>query len=158
MIERAFGVSLTIPDNEAYTALVTLQRLGIACSEAMRADVYVFGVDDEAAADALERLLPTIATIFNPNKHRLRALRAPRPQAGEVWISAAEAGPPADKLTVGGVLLPRARTVWRATSWRLRDAQGADVAPALLRRAVETLLCNPAFQRALYEDRMALGC
>lgn len=148
MIERAFAVRLAIPDNEAYTALVTLQRLGVPCEGIARADVHVFGVESEAA-DELVRLVPTIATIYNPNKHRLAVLAEPRPSAGEVWIAQGELPRPRQAIVVGGVRLPGVQTMWRATSWRLSQPGGKDVAPEVLARAVETLLCNPAFQRVI---------
>ena len=150
MIERAFAVSLSIPDNEAYTALVALQRLGVACSDVRRADVHVYGVDDDAAAEALERIVPTLATVYNPNKHRLAALAQPRPEPGEVWITDAALPQPGEaEIVVGGVRLPGVRAAWRATSWRLLNEAGHDVAAEVLEQAVATLLCNTAFQRAI---------
>ena len=148
MIERAFAVRLSIPDNEAYTALVTLQRLGVPCAKVVRADVHVFGLDDERG-DELDRLIPRIATIYNPNKHRMRALPSPRPEPGEVWITTRELPAARENVVVGGVQLPGVRTTWEATAWRLLDEAGNDVDPAVLDQAVETLLCNPAFQRAI---------
>jgi phosphoribosylformylglycinamidine (FGAM) synthase PurS component len=149
MIERAFEVGLSIPDNEAYTALATLQRLGVQCANITRADVHVFGVDENVASEELFGALKTIATIYNPNKHRLRALSEPRPGSGEVWITANQMPEEREHVIVGGVRVPGARTAWRATSWRLLDARGKDVAREILDYAVETLLCNPAFQRAI---------
>ena len=70
MIEHAFEIRLAIPDNEAYTALATLQRLGVECAGIARTDIHVFGFDDDTDAGDLEAQLKTIATIFNPNKHR----------------------------------------------------------------------------------------
>ena len=150
MIERAFEIRLAIPDNEAYTALETLKRLGVPCGDIARADVHVFGVDEEVDEGELERVLRTVATVYNPNKHRLRALPQPRPQPGEVWITSSDL-PPArrDRVVLGGVVLRGARSAWQATSWRLLDAGGKDVADPVLDRAVATLLCNPAFQRAI---------
>lgn len=149
MIERAFEIRLAIPDNEAYTALATLRRLGVACEGIARTDIHVFGIDDVADATGLEAQLKTIATIFNPNKHRLRAREEPRPLSGEVWISSAEVPAAHDRVTIGGVELRGVRTAWRATSWRLLDGAGKDVPQPILDQAVETLLCNPAFQRAI---------
>ena len=149
MIERAFAVRLAIPDNEAYTALVTLQRLGVPCEAVSRAEIHVFGLEDDSPEDELARLLPTIATIYNPNKHRFRALPSPRPVPGEVWIAARQVPEVREAVVVGGVRLPGVRSAWKATSWRLQDAKGNDVAPEILDRAVETLLCNSAFQRAI---------
>ena len=149
MIERAFEIRLAIPDNEAYTALATLQRLGVGCDGIARADIHVFGVEDDVDAGELEAQLKTIATIFNPNKHRMRTREEPRPKAGEVWISSTEVPPVHERVTIGGVQLRGVRTAWRATSWRLLDGAGKDVAQPILDQAVETLLCNPAFQRAI---------
>ncbi len=149
MIEHAFEIRLAIPDNEAYTALATLQRLGVACAGIARTDIHVFGADDVADTADLEAQLKTIASIFNPNKHRLRAREEPRPRAGEVWISSAEVPAVHERVTIGGVELRGVRTAWRATSWRLLDSAGKDVPEPILDQAVETLLCNPAFQRAI---------
>jgi hypothetical protein len=149
MIEHAFEIRLAIPDNEAYTALATLQRLGVACDGIARTDIHVFGFEGTADASGLEAQLKTVATIFNPNKHRLRAREEPRPGAGEVWVSSAEVPAVHDRVTIGGVELRGVRTAWKATSWRLLDSAGKDVPEAILDQAVETLLCNPAFQRAI---------
>lgn len=149
MVEHAFEIRLAIADNEAYTALATLQRLGIACEGIARSDIHVFGFDDDAYTSDLEAQIKTIATIFNPNKHRLRAREEPRPSAGEVWISSAEVPAEHEHVAIGGVILRGARTAWRATSWRLLDDAGKDVPEPILDQAVETLLCNPAFQRAI---------
>ena len=149
MIEHAFEIRLAIPDNEAYTALATLQRLGVPCEGIARLDIHVFGLDDVSSAADLEAQLKTIATIFNPNKHRLRTREEPRPRAGEVWISSADVPAVHERVTIGGVELRGVRTAWRATSWRLLDGAGKDVPEPILDQAVETLLCNPAFQRAI---------
>jgi hypothetical protein len=148
LIERAFAVRPAIPDNEAYTALVTLQRLGVQCANVARASIHIFGVEDDGA-DELVSLVPRIATIYNPNKHRLEPLREPRPAKGEVWITSSALPEPRERVVVGGVFLPGVRTAWQATAWRLLDAAGNDVPAEVLERAVETLLCNPAFQRAI---------
>ncbi|HEY1729629.1 MAG TPA: hypothetical protein VGG22_14725 [Candidatus Baltobacteraceae bacterium] len=149
MIEHAFEIRLAIPDNEASTALATLRRLGIACAGIARTDIHVFGLDDGSSAIDLETQLKTIATIFNPNKHRLGTREEPRPRAGEVWISSADVPPVHERVMIGGVELRGVRTAWRATSWRLLDSAGKDVPEPILDQAVETLLCNPAFQRAI---------
>ncbi|MGH7660454.1 MAG: hypothetical protein ACRENA_06015 [Vulcanimicrobiaceae bacterium] len=149
MIERAYAVTLAIPDNEAATALTTLQRLGVPCAGIARAAVHVFDTDDNADENALERTLRTVATVYNPNKHRLRRLERPRPGAGEVWITAGEPPAPHERVVIGGVELPGVHRAWQATSWRLLDESGRDVPAPILERAVETLLCNPAFQRAI---------
>ena len=155
MIEHAFEIRLAIPDNEAYTALATLRRLGIACEGIARSDIHVFGFDDLTDTSGLEAQLTTIAAIFNPNKHRLRARQQPRPVAGEVWILPADVPAVHERVSIGGVELHGVRTAWKATSWRLLDGAGKDVPQSILDQAVETLLCNPAFQRAIHHDHYA---
>lgn len=149
MVERAFAISLAIPDNEASTALSTLQRLGIPCARIARSYIHVFGADDDVDAAELERSLRTIATVYNPNKHRLRPLAEPRPASGEVWITSSELPLERERVEMGGVELRGVHRAWQATSWRLLDDAGRDVPEPVLDRAVETLLCNPAFQRAI---------
>ena len=81
---RTFAVSLTIPDNEAFTALEALGRLGIDTSRVVRADIWIF----EGELDAgLAAKIGSIETIHNPNKHRLTERQADRPESGEVWIA-----------------------------------------------------------------------
>ncbi len=148
MIARAFEVALTIPDNEAYTALVALQRMGIACAAVRRADVWVFDVDD-GAAGGLEATVRDIETIYNPNKHRLLPLADARPQSGEVWIGEDEPHAPPAPVRIAGRTLAGVSAVRRFTAWRLEDAEGRPVATTEVDRAVATLLCNPAFQRTI---------
>ncbi len=140
---RTFAVTLTIPDNEAFTALETLGRLGVPVARVVRADIWLFDAD-EAAGD----LASTIAaneTIHNPNKHRLAERESDRPAPGEVWIASRDEAPVS---SVAGRPILGVRGIRRRTAWRLLDDSGRDVAPAALDRAVETFLCNPAFQVA----------
>ena len=143
MLTLAFAVSLTIPDNEAFTAYEALVRMGLPIEAIERADVWRFALD-AAHADALRREIVTIETIFNPNKHRLEERANDLPAPGEVWVA------PRDETqttTVAGRTLPGVSAIRRATAWRVRAA-GADSA-ALLERAVTEFLCNPAFQKVL---------
>lgn len=142
-MQKIFAVGLTIPDNEAFTAQETLVRMGIAVDHVMRSDIWIFTVD-EAAAGVLAEAVATIETIFNPNKHRLEVRADSRPLAGEVWIAPSAESP---MIAVGGRTIPGVSAIHRATAWRLLDAEGADVEPAQLARALE-FLCNPAFQKA----------
>lgn len=144
-VERAYVVTLTIPDNEAYTALTTLARLGLAVERVVRSDVWIATVDAEHAAE-LDRTIETIETVFNPNKHRLEVRTDPRPRSGEVWITALDEAP---AITVAGRTVAGVKGIVRRTAWRLLDEQGADVPPAVLDHATTAFLCNPAFQRAL---------
>jgi hypothetical protein len=150
--QRAYAVELTIPDNEAYTALVTLVRLGVGCRRLERSDIWLFDVE-EREVSALEVQVRTIETIFNPNKHVLHALPQPRPRPGEVWIGEREAEAreprqPLREVELAGRILTGVYGLRRYKGWRLWESEG-EASPAVLRRAVETLLCNPAFQEAI---------
>jgi hypothetical protein len=145
VLERAFAVALTIPDNEAFTALETLRRLGFALGGVRRADIWAFEVDAAASA-ALAQTVATIETVFNPNKHELAERPGARPRAGEVWIA------PSDDAAAGSVgrgSIPGVRAVRRRVAWQLLDETGNIVEPLVLECAVETFLCNPAFQKAI---------
>jgi len=144
-VERAYVITLTIPDNEAFTALTTLARIGLPVERAVRSDVWIATVDAEHAA-TLDRTITTIETIYNPNKHRLEVRSDARPRPGEVWITALDE---ASTITVAGRTVAGVRGIVRRTAWRLLDERGADVPPAVLERATETFLCNPAFQKAI---------
>jgi phosphoribosylformylglycinamidine (FGAM) synthase PurS component len=149
MTERAYAIELTIPDNTAFTALVTLQRLGIECDEVRRADIYCFEVEEAHVAE-LDTSIRQIETIFNPNKHVLR-IREARVEPGEVWIAGRLEPPelePESGLRIAGRQLAGVRALRRRTSWRLRK-DGRDVPENVLAAAVEGLLCNPAFQKAI---------
>jgi hypothetical protein len=126
---RAVAISLKIPDNTAYTALVTLRRLCVDVHRLERSDIYFFESNDAAA---LAKRVAADETIFNPNKHRLTVLDEPLPRAGEVWIEP----------------LAACRRE-RAGAWRLFDETGAPVSAAVLDAAIERLLCNPAIDRAV---------
>ena len=141
-----FAVSLTIPDNAAYTALVALRHLGIDCDRIERADLYEFDGSFDIAA--LEATVRTIETIFNPNKHRLDVRTGTAPLPGEVWIAEDdEPGSTTARVTVAGRTLEGVRSLRRATAWRLY-AGGRTADSATVSRAVESLLCNPSFQKA----------
>jgi hypothetical protein len=144
-VERAYVITLTIPDNEAFTALTTLARIGLPVERAVRSDVWIATVDAEHAA-TLDRTITTIETIYNPNKHRLEVRGDARPRPGEVWITALDETP---ATTVAGRTVTGVRGIVRRTAWRLLDDRGADVPASVLERATETFLCNPAFQKAI---------
>jgi hypothetical protein len=141
---RTFAVTLTIPDNEAFTALETLSRLGIPVARVVRADIWLFDAD-EGTGD-LAAAIASNETIHNPNKHRLAERESDRPAPGEVWIASRDEAPVS---SVAGRPIAGVRAIRRRTAWRLLDDSGRDVAPAALDRAVETFLCNPAFQVAI---------
>jgi phosphoribosylformylglycinamidine (FGAM) synthase PurS component len=127
MTQRYVAVRLKIPDNEAYTALTTLQRLGIDVARLERSEVYRF--DDDGDSAKLVAKVERNETIFNPNKHALAVLDGDVPRPGETWIAELDA--------------PNKRYV----GWRLFDANGAPAGTTTVRAAVELLLCNPAIER-----------
>jgi hypothetical protein len=141
---RAFAVTLTIPDNEAFTAYETLSRLGIAAARVVRADIWLFDLDGDAGD--LAATVASIETIHNPNKHRLTERTSDRPAPGEVWVGPRDERPATQ---VAGRTIPGVRGIRRRTAWRLVDDQGADVPSAELERATQAFLCNPAFQVAM---------
>lgn len=129
---RAVAIGLKIPDNAAYTALVTLRRLGVHVERVERSEIWFFA--DDVEPGTLAASVRADATMFNPNKHHLVALDDAAPRAGEVWIEP----------------LAPDRVMVRATAWRLFDEAGAPAARETLANAVERLLCNPAIERAVY--------
>ena len=140
MIQRFVAIGLKIPDNEAYTALVTLQRLGVAVERLERCEIWQ--LDDTGDGSSIGRRIEANEAIFNPNKHRLRSLEQATPRTGEVWID--RIGEDAD-VRIAGVAHAR-----RYVGWRLFGAAGAPVRRDVVVAAVERLLCNPAIERALY--------
>jgi hypothetical protein len=146
---RCVDVVLSIPDNEARTALATLQRLGVAAGGLERADLYRFEVDSRTAGELID-VLSRIETIYNPNKHVLRVRDAAVPAAGEVWIdeSAPPRGASEGAVRIAGRVLPGVTRYERCTAWRVLDAHGLPASAELVAEATAMLLCNPAFQRA----------
>jgi hypothetical protein len=145
LIERAYVITLTIPDNEAFTALTALARMGLPVESAVRSDVWIATVEVAHAA-ALDGTIGTIETVYNPNKHRLEIRSDARPRPGEVWITAHDETP---AITVAGRTVAGVRGMVRRTAWRLLDQHGDDVPAGVLERATESFLCNPAFQKAI---------
>lgn len=144
-VERAYVITLTIPDNEAFTALTTLARIGLPVHAAVRSDVWIASVEAAHVA-ALDATIGTIETVYNPNKHRLEIRSDASPRPGEVWITAHDETP---AITVAGRTVAGVRGIVRRTAWRLLDESGADVPASVLDRATESFLCNPAFQKAI---------
>lgn len=113
------AITLKIPDNEAYTALRALQRLGIAVARVQRSELYTeHGVPEGA---------------FNPNKHVMITLSDVAPREGEIWVEERNA-------PIGGR---------RYVAWRLLDHENHPLARAALDSAAQKLLCNPAIEKAL---------
>jgi phosphoribosylformylglycinamidine (FGAM) synthase PurS component len=147
---RCVEVALAIPDNEARTALATLRRLGVELAALERADVYRFDVA-EADADRLVETLRACETVYNPNKHVLRVRAEDRPGPGEVWIDEIGSGSPpgSGPISIAGRRLAGVVALERFTAWRLFSERHRPASAALVSAATETLLCNPAFQKAI---------
>lgn len=151
-VTRYVEVVLTIPDNEAETALATLRRLGVHVERLRRSDLY--GLELDAAPDAtLLDTLRQIETIYNPNKHALELRSDGAPRAGEVWVGEPKMESAAKKdvqpVIVAGRVLTGVRRFERLVAWQLFGERGKPASAEVVLRATESLLCNPAFQRAV---------
>jgi hypothetical protein len=127
-----------------------LRRLGVAVEGLERADLYRFDVDPGSEAN-LVKTLQGFETVYNPNKHALRVREEERPGPGEVWvdeIDGADVQSSNRTVRIGGRALAGVRSLERFTAWRLFGTAGAPAAPDVVTSATETLLCNPAFQKA----------
>jgi hypothetical protein len=144
-MKRTIAISLKIPDNTAYTALVALRRLDVAVARVERSEIWLF--DDDGDLSALTDRILTDETIFNPNLHRLAVLDSAVPRPGEVWIEPLEQCHPERS---------RRAALPAATAWRLFDANGLPVEGAVLSAAIERLLRNPAVDCALTHGSSAI--
>jgi phosphoribosylformylglycinamidine (FGAM) synthase PurS component len=140
MTLRTVAIKLKIPDNEAYTAFTALRRLGVNVARLERAEIWSFE-DSGTEGDFVERVERN-ETLFNPNKHELYVLEESRPRAGETWIEPLDAAPV--PVRIAGVENGR-----RYVGWRLFTDGHVPSDAATVRAAVETLLCNPAIERAI---------
>lgn len=147
-MRRIVAIGLKIPDNTAFTALTALRRLGLPVDRVDHSEIWE--LDDAGEAATLEQRVAANAAIFNPNKHLLDVRQRQGPQAGEAWIS--EAGDHDEiRERLGGTPIRDVTQAVRSVSWRMCDACGNPVDRAILVRAVEGLLCNPAIEKARYE-------
>ncbi len=147
MNQTAAAIGLRIPDNAAYTALVTLQRLGVEVARLERSEVWRF--DDDGDPATLAARVEANETIFNPNKHRLVLLERPAPREGEAWIAELDAHDEVRR-HLGGKGIEGVVAARRYVGWRLFDRSGAPARHEIVATAVERLLCNPAIERAFY--------
>lgn len=137
-MKRTVEVSLKIPDNTAFTALVALRRLDVGVARIERGTIYAF--DDEGDVDALIARIEADETIFNPNLHQLKVRQTEAPARGEAWIE------PLDSLYHPQI-----------TAWRLYDDSGNPVNARVVAAAVERLLCNPAIEKAVTAKARSAG-
>jgi phosphoribosylformylglycinamidine (FGAM) synthase PurS component len=142
MSVRTVAIKLKIPDNEAYTALTALRRLGVEVARLERAEIWRMedAGDDGDFAQRVERN----EALFNQNKHELHVLDGDRPREGEAWIEQLDAQNVA--VRVAGVTHGR-----RYIGWRLFAHDHTPADPQTVQSAVDQLLCNPAIERAITE-------
>lgn len=140
MTSRAVAIRLKIPDNEAYTALTALRRLGVEAARVERA--VIWHLDDEGSESDFTGRVERNETLFNPNKHELHVLEDVHPREGEVWIEELDAGD--EPVRVDGIT--RAR---RYIGWRLFTGTHTPADAVTLQAAIDRLLCNPAIERAI---------
>jgi phosphoribosylformylglycinamidine (FGAM) synthase PurS component len=148
MSSRTIAIRLKIPDNEAYTALTALRRLGVDLSRLERAEIWTFE-DGGSDGDFVERVERN-ETLFNPNKHELHILDEGKPRAGEAWIETLrETEDGADDLARIGRPVAGVSAGRRYVGWRLFSDGHTPADAPTVRAAVEKLLCNPAIERAI---------
>jgi phosphoribosylformylglycinamidine (FGAM) synthase PurS component len=150
MSQRTIAIRLKIPDNEAYTALTALRRLGVAVERLERSEIW--RVHDTGDPATLAARVETNESIYNPNKHRLTVLESNDPRPGEAWIFELPVAGGDDaqaRDTIGGKTIPGISAARRYVGWRLLDAAGSPVPRPVVEAAIERLLCNPAIERAL---------
>ncbi len=140
------GIRLKIPDNEAYTALTTLQRLSVPVRNVERMEVWDF--EASAAFPELVEAVKKNETLFNANKHEVVPFSEALPRTGEVWIERLEERPNMRTLFAGRSMAG-ALSARRYTAWRLRDENAEPCTAAIVQMAIERLLCNPAIERAI---------
>lgn len=139
-MKRTVAITLKIPDNEAYTALTALRRLGLEIARLERAEIWQF--EDTGPASDFAQRVERNETLFNPNKHELQVLDSGAPREGEAWIEQLDAKDV--PVRIPGVTAGRRYAGWRLFGPGHTPAGGADV-----RSAVDQLLCNPAIERAI---------
>ena len=146
MTERTVAIRLKIPDNEAYTALTALRRLGVHVGRLERSEIWQ--LQDTGSADDFLQRFERNEALFNPNKHELHERASVFPQEGEVWVQ--ELGQdPSLRAHLGGKMISGVQSAKRLRGWRLFKEDGAPAEQELVKTAADVLLCNPAIERAI---------
>jgi phosphoribosylformylglycinamidine (FGAM) synthase PurS component len=156
MIELEIAVDLIVPDNTAYTVLVSLRELGYRDLERVeRSQIFRLAADARAedAAHLVERIRHA-EVLFNPNKHALSYAPAnaePVNSNGATGWEAVVNDRDDDtsglvRLLQGPFRMGELRSLTRGVAWRLHEARG----PAPKERlewACRELLANPYSQK-----------
>lgn len=143
---RTVAIKLKIPDNEAYTALTALRRLGVDIARLERAEIWQ--LEDTGSEQDFAARVERNETLFNQNKHELAILESDRPREGEVWIEQLDAQDVSPRISD----VSRAR---RYVGWRLFTHGHTPAGMPVVRAAVDQLLCNPAIERAIVKEATA---
>lgn len=155
MIELEVAVDLIVPDNTAYTVLVSLRQLGYTALERVeRSQILRLRADVQPAEAAmLVGRIKHAEVLFNPNKHSMSYAPAPAeaasPNGAADWEAVVT---DRDDDTSGLVRLLQGpfgmrelRSLTRGVAWRLHETRG----PAPQERldwACRELLANPYSQ------------
>jgi phosphoribosylformylglycinamidine (FGAM) synthase PurS component len=151
------AIDSIVPDNTAYTALVTLRRLGYTdLAHVERSEILTLDVDGRpGAAPAIVKQISHAEVIFNPNKHRLsfsdRSVPSERSELGEWEALVSDRDDDTSglvRLLQGPFGIAALRSLKRGVAWRLHDSSGP--APqARVEWACRELLANPYSQTAV---------
>jgi len=148
------AIDSIVPDNTAYTALVTLRRLGYSeLTQVERSEIYRLDVEGRPAPAAVVKQLAHAEIIFNPNKHRLSYSAANGAADGAALWEALVSDRDDDtsgllRLLQGPFGISALRSLKRGVAWRLHDGKGP--APqARVEWACRELLANPYSQTAV---------
>jgi phosphoribosylformylglycinamidine (FGAM) synthase PurS component len=155
MIELEIAVNLIVPDNTAYTVLVSLRQLGYGALERVeRSQILRLGADARPmdAASLVERVKHA-EVLFNPNKHSMSYAPAnaetASPNGAADWEAVVtdrdDDTSGLMRLLQGPFGMRELRSLTRGVAWRLHETHG----PAPKERvdwACRELLANPYSQ------------
>jgi phosphoribosylformylglycinamidine (FGAM) synthase PurS component len=155
MIELEIAVELIVPDNTAYTVLVSLRQLGYRELERVERSQILRLTADARSADAanLVERIKHAEVLFNPNKHVMTYATAnaePGSSNGAADWEAVVTDRDDDtsglvRLLQGPFGMRELRSLTRGVAWRLHEVRG----PAPKERldwACRELLANPYSQ------------
>lgn len=155
MIELELGVELIVPDNTAYTVLVSLRQLGYDALERVeRSQILRLRAHAQTgeAASLVERI-KHVEVLFNPNKHRmsyalLNGEAASANGAAEWEAVVTDRGDDTSglvRLLRGPFNIAELASLTRGVGWRLHEAHGP-TPKERLEWACRELLANPHSQ------------
>ena len=148
------AIDAIVPDNTAYTALVTLRRLGYPeLARVERSEIVTLDVDGQPEnSKGVVKQISHAEVLFNPNKHRLSYADSSGPsesnELGEWEAFITDRDEDTTELVHllrGPFGISALRSLKRSIAWRLHDARG----PAPQERvewACRELLANPYSQ------------